>query len=111
MASNSPESARRLAVSGNSKAPGTQATVIEASSRPWRRSAGSAASRSDFVMVSLDRLASRAMGRALESSRPSYVGIGGFLQVGVLGSVSGGLRSQLLGLIGVGFEHEMVAQL
>src|SRR5687767_1167459 len=111
MASNSPESARRLAVSGNSKAPGTQATVIEASSRPWRRSAESAPSRSDFVMVSLNRLASRAMRRPLASSRPSYVGIVGFLQVDVLGSVPGALRSQLLELIRVGIEHEMVAEL
>src|SRR5688572_25647341 len=116
MASNSPESARRLAVIGSSKAPGTQATVIEASSRPWRRSADIAPSSSDCVMVSLNRLASRAMRRPVASSRPSYVGIVGFLQVDVLGSVPGAgefgaLRGQLLELFGVGVEHEMMAEL
>src|SRR5918999_2860364 len=120
-ASNSPEAARRLAASGNSKAPGTQATVIEASSRPWRCSAERAPSSSDFVMVSLNRLASRAMRSPLASRRPSYVGIVGSSvpgghprapgQVDVLGSVAGALRSQLLERFGIGVEHEMVAEL
>src|ERR671924_491489 len=113
MASNSPEVARRWAAMGSSKAPGTQATVIEASSRPWRRSAERAPSRSDFVMVSLNRLASRPIRKPLASSRPSYVGIVGSSvpgghprapgQVDVLGAVpaAGALGGQILELFGV----------
>src|SRR5215471_17247541 len=101
MASNSPEVASRLATMGSSKAPGTQATVMEASSRPWRRRADSAPSSSDFVMVSLKRAASTAIRRPLASRRPSYVGIVGLLQVDRLGPVAPALGRQVGQLLGV----------
>jgi hypothetical protein len=61
MASKSPDSARRFAVSGSSKAPGTQAVVTSSGARPWRRRASSAPWSSWLVIVSLNRLQTRAI--------------------------------------------------
>src|SRR5829696_5913541 len=71
-ASYSPDDASREAASGSSKAPGTHASVIDASSTPWRRRPSLAPASRRSVMRSLNRPQAMATRTPSPRNEPLY---------------------------------------